>query len=116
MQGGTGGDGGPATTGSGGPGGTGEGPRVSARQAHNYYANQRNINITNISIFSLLLPGGHMAPQHGTRAVDEMLNDESHQFLQVAVRALEITTTVVQSIVRSIRIVFCRDPGDSLVE
>ncbi|KAJ7457915.1 hypothetical protein B0H11DRAFT_1924854 [Mycena galericulata] len=114
MQGGTGGDGGPATAGSGGPGGTGEGPRVSARQAHNYYANQRNINITNISVFSLLLPAGHMAPQHVTRAVDETLNDKSHT-KQVAVRALEITTTVVQSIARSIRIVFCRDPGDSLV-
>ncbi|KAJ7449972.1 hypothetical protein B0H11DRAFT_2246911 [Mycena galericulata] len=74
VQGGTGGGGGQATAGSGGPGGTGHGPRLSARQDHNHYANQRNINITNISIFSLLLPAGYMIPQPEVGAVDETLN------------------------------------------
>ncbi|KAJ7453700.1 hypothetical protein B0H11DRAFT_1926841 [Mycena galericulata] len=69
MQGGTGGNGGPATSGIGGPGGTGEGPRLfdtlNARHANNY-ANQRNINITNIVIIPPILAAGHMVPEYGT--------------------------------------------------
>ncbi|KAJ7449971.1 hypothetical protein B0H11DRAFT_2289349, partial [Mycena galericulata] len=67
MQGGAGGDGGPATAGSGGPGGTGEGPRLSAHKGNNYY-------LTNINIFPLLLAAGYMDQQHEVIAVDETLN------------------------------------------
>ncbi|KAJ7449981.1 hypothetical protein B0H11DRAFT_2246919 [Mycena galericulata] len=81
MQGGTGGNGGPATSGIGGPGGTGEGPRLfdtlNAHHANNY-ANQRNINITNIVILPLLLAAAPIVPEHGMIIV---VNDTPPNFL-----------------------------------
>ncbi|KAJ7448077.1 hypothetical protein B0H11DRAFT_2248010 [Mycena galericulata] len=119
TQGGTGGDGGPATAGSGGSGGTREGPRWSAHQGNNYY-------LTNITVFSPLLVAAHMVPPHETRAVHETLNGRSEGLRNphesggmgntATIKSQKQTRTVLQTIIRGVKLVFCCGLGDNTTE